>query len=128
MQGPGGFGIGRAVAGGERLAAFGQANAAAVLESGRIWFAGCHALSHEMASIGRAALGRNLGLLASMAAVRSREDAVALHADTVRGMMDTATEDAARLAETSVRLAERSFAPLGARIDAVASLASVAWG
>lgn len=117
-------GIERAVTFGERFVTFGQANTAAVMEASRIWFAGCHAMSHEVTSITQEAYRQNLGLFSSFAAVRTHQDAVTLHATSVRSMMDKATQNTARLTETSIKLAEQSFAPIAARIDAAVSLAS----
>lgn len=74
----------------------------------------------------REAFRQNLALFCSFAAVRTHKDAATLPATSVRSMMDKATEDAARLTEESIRLAEQSFASIVARIDAAASLGSIA--
>lgn len=121
-------GIEHAVTTGEQMMTFGRANAAAVMESSRIWFAGCHALSHEITAITQAAFGRNLGLLSSFSAVRTHQDAVTLHASSVNGMMDRAARDVATLTETSMKLAGQAFAPLAARIDEAVSRASASRG
>ncbi len=108
----------------EQMMAFGQGNVEAMVKAGQIWTTGMQDLTRQVSQTAQASFQDNVSVLRSLSSVRSLQDAVALQSSTARTTLEKAMAEGSRLAESSMKLAEQTSAPLTARVNAAIELVS----
>ncbi len=108
----------------EQLVAFNQGNIEALVKSSQILATGLQDLGKLMAAGAQATADDAMGALRAMAGVRSLRDAADLQASLARTAVEKAVKQSGQVAETSFKVAEQAFAPIGSRL----SLAMQAFG
>lgn len=108
----------------EQMMAFSQGNVEAMVKAGQIWATGLQDLSRQITATAQASFQDNVSMFRSLSTVRSVQDAVALQTTTARAAMEKAVSETSRLAETSMKLAEKAGAPLAARVTAAMEMVS----
>jgi phasin family protein len=100
----------------EELVQFSQGNVEAFVKSGQIWAEGVQSISKQVATSAQTSVEQNLSTLRALTNVRSVKEAIDLQANLARSSVEKAISDSGRLADASVKLAERALAPLTARV------------
>jgi phasin family protein len=111
-------GMHRAMKTAEQMTAFSQGNIEAVMKSSQILTTGLTEMSKLMAQAARANLDETMSAFRAMTGVKSVKEAVELQASYTRTAMEKAMAESGKLTEHSLKLAEQTFAPLTARVNA----------
>lgn len=98
--------------------AFGQGNLDAFVKSSQIWAAGVQDLSKQIAATAQANFDETLTAFKAMAAVNTPKDALDIQANLIRANSEKAMAETGKLTEASRKLAEQTFAPITARMNA----------
>lgn len=110
----------------EQLANFGQGNVEALVKSSQIFATGMQDVSKLMAASAQAAMDDAMSAFRAMTSVRSLKDVADLQASLARSAVEKALTQSGQVAETSFKVAEQAFAPIGSRLSvAVQSFSNV---
>lgn len=110
----------------EQLANFGQGNVEALVKSSQIFATGMQDVSKLMAASAQAAMDDAMSAFRAMTSVRSLKDVADLQARLARSAVEKALTQSGQVAETSFKVAEQAFAPIGSRLSvAVQSFSNV---
>lgn len=107
---------------GKDLVAFNQANFEAVAQAGQVYAAGMQDLFRAMAETGQTAIKEALANTRAITDAKTPKAAIELQATIARSTAIHAITEGARIAQSGVDLAERTSAPLMARMIAAADL------
>ena len=111
----------------EQLVSFGQGNVEALVKSSQIFASGLQDIGKLMAAGAQETIDDAVSAFRAMTSVRSFKDAAALQASLARSAMEKALTQSGQVAETSFKVAEQAFAPIGSRLSlAVQSLGKAA--
>ena len=101
----------------EQLATFGQGNIEALVKSSQIFATGLQDLGKLMAAGAQATVDDAMSAFRAMASVRSLKDAADLQASLAHAAVEKALTQTSQVAETSFKVAEQAFAPIGSRLS-----------
>ena len=113
-------GMQKMMKGAEDLFAFGQGNMDAFARSGQILATGMQDMSQSFAAAARASFDETVGTVKAMAAVKSVKEAMDLQAGLLRSTMEKTVSHAGQMTDSSMKLSEQAFAPIGARLSLAA--------
>ena len=108
------------------LMVFSKANLEAVAHSGQVYAAGMQSLLRDITETGQTAMQEALANMRALTDARTPKAAIELQATIVRTAAVHAITHGARIAQSGVDLAERTAAPLVARMIAAAELTTAA--
>ena len=100
------------------LVAFGQANIAAVNESGKSLAAGLKDLTEQYVARAKASYEESVANFKALSAVKSPAEAVELQQSIAKAAIATALAESQKLTEASIKLTEKALMPLTARVSA----------
>jgi hypothetical protein len=98
--------------------AFAKANLEAITVSGKIWAAGTHDLTGQLAGSAMTTYDDSLAVAKALGAVKSIEEAIDLQNKHVVASIARALAESKSMANASLKLTEQAIAPLTARVDA----------
>lgn len=101
----------------EQLVNFGQGNVEALVKSSQIFATGLQDLGKLMAASAQASMDDAMSAFRAMTGVRSLKDAADLQASLARSAVEKALTQSNQVAETSFKVAEQAFAPIGSRLS-----------
>lgn len=101
----------------EQLVSFGQGNVEAMLKSGQVVATGLQDLSKLMAAGAQATMDDAMGAFRALTSVRTLKDVTDLQANLARSTVEKALTQTSQVAETSFKVAEQAFAPIGSRLS-----------
>ena len=104
----------------EDMVSFAQGNMEALTRSSQILVTGVQDLGQTVAATARASMDETVGAMKAMAAVKSFKDALDLQAGLFRSMLERAVSQTSQLTDSSLKLSEQAFAPIGARLSLAA--------
>lgn len=99
------------------LFSFSQGNVEAITRSTQIFATGLQDIGQTLATSTKASMEDTMGTVKAMAGVKSFKEAVDLQSQLMRGAMEKAVSQAGQLADSTIKLSEQSWAPLGARVS-----------
>lgn len=108
----------------EEATAFGHGNFEAFGEATQAYFTGLQEIGRQTMAAMQTMGEHALQTAKALAGVKSLKEAADLQAAFLRGAMDRATADQAKLQELLLRTSEAAFAPVGARVDVAMRQAS----
>lgn len=109
-------GMAKAMTTAQDAIAFGQGNFEAVARASQILATGLQDMGQTAAAAAKASMDDTMGTVRAMAGAKSIKEAMELQANLLRSMMEKAVAQTGRFAETSMKLSEQTFAPIGARV------------
>jgi phasin family protein len=95
---------------------FARGNADAMTKAAQVYMAGVQDLSRQTLAMFQALTDHSLEGMKAITAARSLKEATDLQTSFARAGFERAMNDATKLQEASLKLAEQSFAPLSARV------------
>ncbi len=101
----------------EQLVTFGQGNVEALVESSQIFANGMQDISKLMAASVQATIDDAVSAFRAMTSIRSLKDAADLQANLARSAVEKAMTQGSQVAETSFKVTEQAFAPIGSRLS-----------
>lgn len=101
----------------EEMMHFNQGNIEAMVKSGQIWATGLQDLSKQMAAHAQASIEDTMSAFKALTGVRTLKDAMDLQSSLARASLEKAVAETGRLTDASMRLAEQTYAPIGARVS-----------
>ena len=99
------------------FAAFSQANLEAFAKSGQIWSAGIHELTQQIAETAKQSFDESVSALNAVSRAKSLHDAIELQTRFTRTAIATALKGTQQIAGASMKLTERTLAPLTDRVN-----------
>jgi phasin family protein len=111
-------GIQKAVKTAEQITAFNQGNVEAFVKSSQIFTAGLTEISKLIAATTRTNIDETLAAFKALTTVKSVKEAVELQTSFARTSLEKAVSESGKITEHSLKLAEQTFAPLTARVNA----------
>jgi hypothetical protein len=96
----------------EQMASFSQGNIEAIMRSGQVWAAGCHALSKTMASTAQTHLDQTVSVWKALISVRSLKEAMELQANLPHMPFETVFAETGKVTDATMRLAEQTMTPI----------------
>ena len=109
-------GMQKAMKSAEDMIAFGQGNIEAIAKSSQILVSGMQDLSQSFAAAARASMDETIGTIKAMAGAKSVKEAIDLQSRLLRSTMEKAVAQTGQATDSSMKLSEQAFAPIGARI------------
>lgn len=100
----------------EEAAAFGRGNAEALAKSAQAYVSGVQDLSRQAVAMVQGLADQALESAKALSGVRSLKEATEIQAGLARTAFERTVNDATKLQETALKVAEQSFAPLSARM------------
>ena len=100
--------------------ALGQGNMEAMVESGRVMFAGLQDMGREAVETGRAAMEETTADFKKAASVKSPTELMQMQSEIARRNLDAMMGLASKNTEAMIKLASESFAPLSNRMSVAA--------
>ena len=113
-------GVERVMRTAEELVQFNQGNIEAFVKSSQIWVAGVQDLTKQAAASAQASFEETVSTVKALSSARSVREALELQANLARSSVEKVVAESGRLADASVKLAERALAPLTARVTLAA--------
>jgi phasin family protein len=104
----------------EELVQFNQGNFEAFVKSSQIWAAGVQDLTKQAAASAQVSFEETVSTYKALSSVRSVREALELQANLARSSVEKVVAESGRLADASVKLAEKALAPLTARVTLAA--------
>lgn len=100
----------------EEAAEFGRGNMEAFAKSAQAYVSGVQDLSRQAMAMVQGLTDQTLEGAKALSGVRSLKDAVEIQAGLARAAFERTVSESTKLQETALKVAERSFAPLSARM------------
>ncbi len=100
----------------EELVSFNQGNFEAALRSSQILMSGMQDLTQSMAAAAKTSMEQTVDGFKALSGVKSFKDLFELQASMMRSAMERSVGQTGQLTESTMKLAERAFAPMGARL------------
>ena len=113
-------GIQKAMKSAEEAFAFSQGNIEAFTKSSQILASGIQDMTQTLAAATRTSMDETMGLLKAMSGVKSIKDAMDLQSKLVRSAMEKAVLQTGQMTDSTMKLSEQAFAPIGARLSLAA--------
>lgn len=101
----------------EQAAEFSRGNLEAVTKAAQLWTVGAQDLARQYFACAQAFTDQALEGAKALATVKSLKEATELQTSFAKSAMEKAVNDATRLNEASMKLAEQVFAPITARVQ-----------
>lgn len=114
----------KATQAGKDFAVFSQGNMEAIMQASQVFAAGSQDLFRQITEAGQAAMHEMLAGVRAVAAAKTPKAMIELQANLARSSAIQSITEGARIAQSSVDLAERVSAPLLARTVAAAEMAT----
>ena len=109
-------GMQKMIKGTEEMVSFSQGNIEALARSSQILAAGLQDLSQTVAASAKTSLEEMVGTYKAISSVKSFKDLFDLQSSLMRSAMERAVAQTGQLTETAIKLSERAFDPISARI------------
>ena len=113
-------GVQKAIKTAEEVFAFTQGNVEAVTRSSQILATGVQDIGQAVAATAKASMDDTMSVFKAFASVRSIKDAMDLQTGLFRTAMERAVSQTSHLTDSSLKLSEQVFAPIGARLSLAA--------
>ncbi|MDE1895972.1 MAG: phasin family protein [Rhodospirillales bacterium] len=113
-------GVEKAMKTSEEMLAFGQGNMEAFMKASQIYVAGFQDISKYFAESSKASMEDTVAFSKSLMGVKSVKEAMDLQAGFARSSLEKAVSESNKFADVSVKLAEKTLAPLTARMTLAA--------
>ena len=113
-------GLQKAMKSAEDVLTFSQGNLEAFTKSSQILATGMQDMTQTLAAAARTSLEETMGLFKAMSGVKSFKDAIDLQSQLVRSTMEKAVSHTGHLTDSTMKLSEQAFAPIGARLSLAA--------
>ncbi len=110
-------GMQKAIKATEEMVSFSQGNVEAVAKSSQILMTGMQDLSQSLAASAKASMEETVNGLKALSGVKSFKDFYELQAAMMRSAVERSVAQTSQLTEHSIKLSERAFAPIGARLS-----------
>lgn len=110
----------------EQIVSFGQGNVEALVKSSQILATGMQDIGKLMAAGAQATMEDAMSAFRAMTSIRSLKDAADLQAKLTQAAVEKALTQSGQVAETSFKLAEQAFAPIGSRLSLAMQLGKAA--
>ena len=104
----------------EEMMAFSQGNIEAMTRSSQIFATGIQDMGQTFAAAAKASMDETISTFKALAGVKSIKDAMDLQASLLRSAMEKAVSHTSQLTDSSMKLSEQTFAPIGARLSLAA--------
>ena len=104
----------------EEMFAFGQGNLDALTRSGQIFATGIQDMGQTAAAAARASFDETVSTFKALAGVKSIKEAMDLHTSLLRSTVEKAVSQTSQMTDSTMKLSEQSFAPIGARLSLAA--------
>ena len=104
----------------EEMFAFGQGNFDAVTKSGQIFATGMQDMTQLFTAAARASFDDTVSAFKALGAAKSVKEAMDLQTSLLRSTMEKAVSQTSRITDSSIKLSEQAFAPIGARLSLAA--------
>lgn len=101
----------------EDMFAFSQGNLDAVTRSSQILATGVQDMSQSVAATARATLDDTMNTFKAFAGVKSIKEAMDLQTSLFRSALERVVSQTSQLTDSSMKLSEQAFAPIGARLS-----------
>jgi phasin family protein len=101
----------------EEMFAFNQGTFEAMTRSSQIFAAGMQDMGQSFAAAARASMDETVGAFKALAGVKSIKEAVDLQTNLLRSTMEKAVSQTSQMTDSTIKLSEQAFAPLGARLS-----------
>ncbi len=101
----------------EELFSFTQGNVEAVTRSSQILASGVQTMSQSVAASARASMDDTMNVFKAFAGVKSIKEAMDLQTGLFRAALERAVSQTSQLTDSSMKLSEQAFAPIGARLS-----------
>ncbi|MBU6419739.1 MAG: TIGR01841 family phasin [Proteobacteria bacterium] len=109
-------GVEKAMKTSEDMLTFSQGNLEAFMKASQIYAAGFQDISKHVAASSKASIEDTVAFSKSLMGVKSIKEAVDLQAGFARTSLEKAVAESNKLTDVSVKLAEKTMAPLAARV------------
>ncbi|MDE2240452.1 MAG: phasin family protein [Rhodospirillales bacterium] len=109
-------GVEKAMKTSEDMLTFSQGNMEAFMKASQIYAAGFQDISKHVAASSKASIEDTVAFSKSLMGVKSIKEAVDLQAGFARSSLEKAVAESNKLTDVSVKLAEKTMAPLAARV------------
>ena len=113
-------GVQKAMKTAEEMFSFTQGNVEAVTRSSQILASGVQDMGQTVAATARASLDDTMNMFKAFAGVKSIKEAMDLQTGLFRAALDRAVSQTSQLTDSSLKLSEQAFAPIGARLSLAA--------
>ena len=111
----------------EDFVALGQANVEALVKSGQIWTAGVQELMKQFAETAKTSFDESVAAFKAISSVKSITEAMDLQSKFATSVAGRALAESNKLLDASIKLTEKTLAPLTARVtSAVATFGKAA--
>jgi hypothetical protein len=100
----------------EKMASFNQGNVEALIKSGQVWVAGCHAISKSVAATAQANLDKSMSTWTALVSVKSLREALDLRSSLAHASLEAAFAETGKFTDASLKLAGETMAPLTERL------------
>lgn len=101
----------------EEFVSFGQANVEAFVKSGQIFASGMQDLTKQMTATAQASMEEAMNTFRALSGVKSIKEAVDLQSTLARSAVEKALTQTGHVAETSLKVAEQTIAPIAGRLS-----------
>jgi phasin family protein len=109
-------GMNTMIKGTEAFVALGQANMEALVKSGQIWTAGVQELMKQFAETAKASFDESVATFTAISSAKSVTEAMDLQSKFTTSVAGRALADSNKLVDASIKLTEKTLAPLTARV------------
>ncbi len=109
-------GVQKAIKATEEMVSFSQGNVEALAKSSQILMSGVQDIGQSMAAAAKASMEETVSGLKALSGVKSFKDFYELQTSMIRSAMERSVAQTSQLTEHTVKLSERAFAPIGARL------------
>jgi phasin family protein len=109
-------GMNTMIKGTEDFVALGQANMEALVKSGQIWTAGVQELMKQFVETAKASFDESVATFTAISSAKSVTEAMDLQSKFTTRVAGRALADSNKLVDASIKLTEKTLAPLTARV------------
>lgn len=101
----------------EDFVSFGQANVDAFVKSGQIFATGLQDLTKQMSVTAQASMEEMMNTFRTLSGVKSIKEVIDLQTTLTRSAVEKALAHTGHVAESSMKLAEQTIAPIAGRLS-----------
>ena len=102
----------------DELFAYGKDNVEAVMQSGTLWVKGVQDLNTMFFGMAQASIEDGVAATKALFGAKTVADVAKLQSDYAKASYEKAVAEGRKLTEASLKVAEGSYAPIGARVEA----------
>ena len=110
-------GMQKAIKATEELVSFSHGNVEAVAKSSQILMSGMQDISQSLAAAAKTSMEEAVSGFKALSSVKSFKDFYELQTAMMRSAVERGMAQTSQLTEHSIKLSERAFAPIGARLS-----------